>query len=1040
MSATETPISTSTPIYKTIYVKVIAAILVLYCLIWLFSSPLIKYFAKEPLADMGVLLSENSQIRFNPFLTRISITDLALLKKDKTVFSIQNLALQVALRKVPFDTIEIEEFAINGITVDVKQEENTLFVAGIDLSTKEETVPAEDTPTEKTEPSSYKVILKSLKLTNANVSALLEKNPHTFNITELYINNIEASQLQQSAGVILKSSLDSAPLNLNANLSFNNGDGVIESTTSLSQFPLAGIKHLITPITALEGAISFSSKQTIKIDKGNIAVSVAEAKLLNNKLQLNTDKEAFTLDELTVNINNLLLSLTGENIDVSVEKTTLLNNNLLASSNENTINHEGLALTLDDLSLSLINKDINIKIAKTELLNKPLSLTSGENAVKYDELTLNVNDLSLSMINDALNVALEKTVLFNKALMVNSGNNKIQHDELSLNTNNLSLSKNGDTLNVSIDQTKLFNKALDVNADTNNIKHDELTLNVNQLLLSIIDNTLNVATAKTELINKALLVKTPQNTINLEELAFNANDLSLQLLNNELNDMAGITQLALTNASILGENNNQHIIGFKQLNVSNLSPSTIKNNEKTQQAPIPKATIDALTINELMFSQNKTNDLPAIAKIKQIIVKNIEGDTGSVAINSIGIDSITSHIILNKEKALANLVALSSSSTKSSDEVVSKNNIEQTTTNENNTAKKVADSTPDSTPFLISLNEFNLINKNEMYFVDNSVSPAYKRSLMIDELAVGALSNHQNKKEEKTSIKLLGRSNQYTNFDFTGFIQPFAAKQTYYVKGKLKELSLPDVSTYMKNALQLELTSGQLNTDLEVTLVDDNIDGEVSFNIAGLETGSTDQYEGNIVKSQVRIPLNAALGMLKDSKGNLELDIPLSGKTSDPSFGINSFIALITKKAVMSATESYLMKTFVPYANVVSVAMVAGEFILKLRFEDLAFAPTQLELNEVQNEYINEFIALMKDKKDTQVKLCSISTPADIGLTPDTELTQDDANKIKALGIQRGNNFKTIAVEAGIESGRMLLCSPQIDRGKTAVPRLTISV
>jgi hypothetical protein len=858
--------SVSAPIYKRIYVKIIAAVLCLYCLLWAISSPLIKHFAKAPLADMGLVLSPDSQIRYNPFLTRVTVTDLALTKNDKIVFSTQSLALQLALHKIPFDLIEIEELSINGITVDVEKESGTLFIAGVDLTPNNETEQKETpqkTSPEKAEPLPYKVILSSLALTNVDVNALLDKNKHTFNISTLYVNDIEATELKQSANIKLQSLINKAPLNVNASIDFNNGNGLIESDTHISQFPLANIKHLIEPLKQLDGSITFSSKQTVKIDNKNINVSVEAAELINEKLSLNSDGNTVKLDKLAFNIT--------------------------------------------ELSLSIVENDIDVSIGNTKLTNLPL------------------------------------------------------------------------------------------------------------------------------------LVTTPQNTIKLDALALDIDDISLSLINNQLNDLKGTAQLTLTNANIFGENETQQILGFDQLNLSNLVPSLINNKiDDTQPNKLPKAAIDALTINGLMFSQNKTSDLPAVAKIKQIIIKSIEGDAGSVAIDSIVIDSINSHVILNKEKALANLVALSPKTT----EVEPTPTQAELAESESPATDKSTNNTPDedTTAFLISLNEFNLINNNEIYFVDNSVNPAYKRSLMIDKLFVGALSNQKNKQEDKTPIELLGRSNQYANFTFNGFIQPFATKQTYSVKGKLRELSLPDVSTYMKEALELELTSGQLNTDVDLTLAGEDIKGDINFNIKGLETGAAETVNTNIVKEQVGIPFNAALSMLKDSNGNLELDVPLSGKTSDPAFGISSFIALITKKAVMSATESYLMKTFVPYANVVSVAMVAGEMILRLRFEDLPYEPKQASINEQQIEYVDQFIALMKDKKDTQVKLCAMSTPSDIGLDATSKLSEANIKELKDLGTEREKQFKEHAVKAGIESGRLLLCAPKIDRSKKAVPRLTISV
>jgi hypothetical protein len=170
--------------------------------------------------------------------------------------------------------------------------------------------------------------------------------------------------------------------------------------------------------------------------------------------------------------------------------------------------------------------------------------------------------------------------------------------------------------------------------------------------------------------------------------------------------------------------------------------------------------------------------------------------------------------------------------------------------------------------------------------------------------------------------------------------------------------------------------------------------------------------------------------------------VPLSGSTSDPKFGVNSVISLITQKAIWMATKDYLLTTFVPYANIVSAAMSVGEFALKLRFEDLPYKAKQVEVSEEQQAYLQAFIALMQDKEDTRVNICAVSIPADIDLKVDGKVT--DKNKIKQLkeiGEQREEVFKEYMIKEGnIASSRLLLCSPKIDSSKGAQPRIELAI
>jgi hypothetical protein len=157
---------------------------------------------------------------------------------------------------------------------------------------------------------------------------------------------------------------------------------------------------------------------------------------------------------------------------------------------------------------------------------------------------------------------------------------------------------------------------------------------------------------------------------------------------------------------------------------------------------------------------------------------------------------------------------------------------------------------------------------------------------------------------------------------------------------------------------------------------------------------------------------------------------------------MSSIISLITQKAIWMATKDYVMTTFVPYANVVSVAMSVGEFALKLRFDDLIYQTKQIEPNEAQQAYLQGFIALMQDKEETRVNICGISVPADINLDAGTKITDvKHINQLKDIAEQRETTFKDYIIEhGGIASSRLLLCAPKIDSSENAQPRIELSV
>jgi hypothetical protein len=340
--------------------------------------------------------------------------------------------------------------------------------------------------------------------------------------------------------------------------------------------------------------------------------------------------------------------------------------------------------------------------------------------------------------------------------------------------------------------------------------------------------------------------------------------------------------------------------------------------------------------------------------------------------------------------------------------------------------------------YAFRLSELKLHTEKPMLLIDNNLTPPIQRSLSINELTLDVLDSQQGQKT--TLVNLNAQSNLYEKILITSQITPFAQQPKYDLTGQLKELSLLGVSPYLKKVLPLEFQSGQLNSDITLSLFNDEINGNIDLLIKGLATTSADNSEIDLLKDNAMLPLNAALGLLTDSNGNLELSVPLSGSIDDPQFGIQSFITLIAQKAIVSATKSYLVKTFVPYANVVSVALSAGELLLKVRFEPLYYQLEQIAPDEKQHLYLQQLIQLLNDKKELHIKLCAVSVPADLALKSDEELTTKQQKSLLDIGQKREQALKEYLLKnSKIDSDRILFCAPKIDRNDQAKPRIELS-
>lgn len=534
-----------------------------------------------------------------------------------------------------------------------------------------------------------------------------------------------------------------------------------------------------------------------------------------------------------------------------------------------------------------------------------------------------------------------------------------------------------------------------LNADNTNIQLDDTNLTLAKL--SVDNDNMNLSVADS-------LVEFPKIIVSLET------DKPLEISGE------GNIQLAEMKA-VNAENPHLILAASEKLNIEGISIAT-------PQA-LPTITLDSINIHQMTLSHDFESEIPALTQFSQLTISNVVASEQAVDIDIISLSDLIVDAQINAEKVMTSLVPISS---------IEK---EKTTDTSIENEEKMANET--NNKFHISLNDFHLTNSAKISFKDQSVQPEFLQELSVDKLQLTQLNSR--KPETESLLAIQGKNNKYAHFNFDGLLKPFETKPYYALKGAFKEVSLPAVSSYVKESLNYEIKSGQLDLAIDTQLTGNEISGDANILLRGIDFTAANDHEADSLKDQTAIPFSVALGMLKDSQGNVDLSLPLSGNTSDPSFGLTGFATLLVKQATMMAAKDYLMTTFVPYANVVSIAMSAGEMLLKVRFNDLTFSPKQVELSASQQVFLKEFSALMHDKPDTQITLCAISTPADIGLSADNQITDENMiNQLTQLSLQRVDNFKQHVVDKyQIASSRLLVCTPQIDSTKAAQPRITFS-
>ena len=655
-----------------------------------------------------------------------------------------------------------------------------------------------------------------------------------------------------------------------------------------------------------------------------------------------------------------------------------------------------------------------VALPQFNLTNAEINIQINEQAHKIKFNRLGLSDLSASMTEQSLNVVINSEIndaplLINALIELNNQQGQINLDfaltRLNLNRFQGFLPKPEDKL--AGDLSLNFNSLVNIDEQQKvSLTIKDHVLLLENLALAYQDYQLSLVEQKVQAENTQINILSPDNITVSSKASYFIKQLLISVIDEE-----------------------QALASFESLTIPNIN---VSNEADVANYQISLAD---LKLTSLLVSDNLADDVLPLTRLSDLHIDTIELDQQSVAIGQVLLSDLVVKAELDEEKQLVNLIPLPTDEAASESQVDEKS---ETTPQQDSEAKPVATEVETTPAFNFSLASFALATPATIDFHDRSIKPNYHHNFVINTFTVSKLDSQQ--PALTSEIVLKGKSNEYEHFDFTAHITPFNTVPTYQLVGHFKEVNLPDISSYIKDALQFEIDSGHFDLALDVNVKGTELSGDADVLLRKVEFKVLEQDEEKVTKTSV--PFNVALGMLKDSDGNVELNLPLTGDINDPSFGFSGLLTLLVKQATMSAAKDYLITTFVPYAQVVKIAMSAGEFALKVRVEDLVYPVTKIDLQPEQQEFLDQFAALLKDKDDLEFKLCPISTPEDIGLPLGKKLDNAKQNEeLHSLSVARVKTFKNYMINNhNIASSRLLICKARIDTSKDAKPRITFAI
>ncbi|MFA5618496.1 MAG: DUF748 domain-containing protein, partial [Syntrophorhabdaceae bacterium] len=179
-------------------------------------------------------------------------------------------------------------------------------------------------------------------------------------------------------------------------------------------------------------------------------------------------------------------------------------------------------------------------------------------------------------------------------------------------------------------------------------------------------------------------------------------------------------------------------------------------------------------------------------------------------------------------------------------------------------------------------------------FRDDSVRPAFATRL--DHIG-GRISGLSSKANSTADVELRATLNNSSPLEITGKINPLSKDLYVDLKASFKDMDLTPTTPYSAKYAGYTVDKGKFSFDVQYLIENKKLDSKNTIFIDQLTFGEHVESP-----DATKLPVRLAVALLKDRKGQIKLDLPVTGSLDDPQFSVfrvvfKIIVNLLTKAA-----------------------------------------------------------------------------------------------------------------------------------------------
>lgn len=273
------------------------------------------------------------------------------------------------------------------------------------------------------------------------------------------------------------------------------------------------------------------------------------------------------------------------------------------------------------------------------------------------------------------------------------------------------------------------------------------------------------------------------------------------------------------------------------------------------------------------------------------------------------------------------------------------------------TPATVTAATPPQSPVKLHFGQL-VLQQGRVTYTDNFIKPNFTANLVGIQGTVGAFGTQST---TPAPVDIAAKLAANGPLSIRGTVNPLIAKPALDLTASAHDIELTNLTPYSAKYAGYPITKGKLNVDLHYQLDNDQLNANNHIFIDQLTFG--DHVEND---TATKLPVRLAISLLKNSRGEIDVNLPVSGSLSNPEFSVGGLIW----HAVLNLLQKAVTAPFSLIANAFGGGG-GGEELGYVEFE-----PGSAKLSDAADKKLDTIVKALADKSSIRIDLIGRVDPA----------------------------------------------------------------